>query len=198
MSEPLDFMRLDGERISVVWMQRGALLDCIYLGPRLTRGEDLQALALAIRHGRHENQPDAPPVGGLLPDPGTGWRGPTLVRLSLGSHSIQPNWTLSVFEQTDNCLLAGWEDGQFELQVRWQMTPGDIVAASTKVIANDGGEIGVDRLASLLLPLPRGFDHVTHFAGRWADDMRAERLPITRAGLCWASTGGKSAFAGGD
>jgi alpha-galactosidase len=28
--------------------------------------------------------------------------------------------------------------------------------------------------------------------------MRAERLPITRAGLSWASRGGKSAFAGGD
>jgi alpha-galactosidase len=188
-------------------MARGDALDLLYLGARLPDGEDLAALAAAAARGRHENQPDVPPTGGLLPDPRTGWRGPLLAEFALDGLPVTPRWTGLTIETTPDLrtIYADWTEETLEthLRISWTMDAGDVIAAHTQF--TDTGPRAIDergvvatRCAALLLPLPRGFDHVTHFAGRWADDMRAERLPVTRAGLGWASRGGKSGFAGGD
>ena len=201
------FARLDGERTTVVWSARGDALDCLYLGPRLAGDEDLAALAHAAARGRHENQPDVPPTGGLLPDPRTGWRGPLLAEFANEGLPLTPRWTgLTIGSFPDlGRILANWRDESLalHLSVSWTIGEGDVITAHTQF--TDTSARGIDergieatRCASLLLPLPRGFGHVTHFAGRWADDMRAERVPITRAGLGWASRGGKPGFAGGD
>lgn len=200
-SDPV-FARLDGERTSIVWMQRGDWLDCLYLGARLAEDEDLTALAHATARSGHENQPDVMPTGGLLPDPRTGWRGPVLVDLSAGGKPLRPQWTshgIASFPATSR-FEAAWRDDSLGLELRivWSMLEGDVIAAQTKIWNTGDRKLELVRCASLLLPLPRGFDHATHFAGRWADDMRAERVAITRAGLGWASRGGKSGFAGGD
>lgn len=197
------FARLDGERTSVVWMQRGDALDCLYLGPRLDADEDCAALAHAAARGPHENQPDVPPTGGILPDPRTGWRGPVLVSLSDKGRTITPRWTgLMLREHHEHApaIAAEWHDQHLGLMltISWSMQAGDLIAAQTTITSTGGGNLALTSCAALLLPLPRGMDHVTHFAGRWADDMRAERLAITRAALGWASRGGKSGFAGGD
>ncbi len=196
------FARLDGERTTAVWAARGDALDCLYLGPRLGEGEDLAALAHAAARGRHENQPDIPPTGGLLPDPRTGWRGPLLAEFRNEAGPVTPRWTGLGIESfpEERRIVAHWRDESLalHLSVSWTMGEGDVVAAHTRFPAAEDRGVTATRCASLLLPLPRGFGHVTHFAGRWADDMRAERLPVTRATLGWASRGGKSGFAGGD
>lgn len=196
------FARLDGERTTAVWAARGDALDCIYLGPRLSDHEDLAALAHASARGRHENQPDIPPTGGLLPDPRTGWRGPLLAEFRSEAGPVTPRWkglTFDLFPQARR-ILANWRDESLalHLSVSWTMGEGDVITAHTQLSDTSACGIKVTRCASLLLPLPRGFGHVTHFAGRWANDMHAERLPISRAGFSWASRGGKSGFAGGD
>lgn len=203
MSDNPVFARLDGTRTSVVWMHRGDALDCLYLGAKLPAGEDLAMLAQATKRSGHENQPDVRPVGALLPDPRTGWRGPTLLEMSKDGEPIQPGWSGLELQSSGSRLMAVWRDEarQAKLHITWKIGAGDVITAKTEIVSSESAnrhEFSVQRLASLLLPLPRGFDHVTHFAGRWADDMRAERLPITRAGMSWASRGGKSAFAGGD
>lgn len=201
------FARLDGERTSVVWMARGDALALLHLGARLPDDEDLAALAAAAARGRHENQPDVPPTGGLLPDPRTGWRGPLLAAFALHGLPVTPRWTELTLQTTPDrrTIRADWKDEALEthLRISWTMDAGDAIRTRAQFL--DTGPRAIDergvvttRCASLLLPLPRGFGHVTHFAGRWADDMRAERLPVTRAGLSWASRGGKSGFAGGD
>jgi alpha-galactosidase len=203
----VEFARLDGERTSVVWMARGDALTLLHLGARLPDDEDLTALAAVAARGRHENQPDVPPTGGLLPDPRTGWRGPLLAEFALDGLPVTPRWAGLQIETTPDSrtIYADWKDENLEAQLRisWTMGAGDVIRTHAQFI--DTGPRAIDergvvatRCAALLLPLPRGFNHVTHFAGRWADDMRAERLPITRAGLGWASRGGKSGFAGGD
>ncbi|MCZ8370147.1 MAG: alpha-galactosidase [Porphyrobacter sp.] len=201
------FARLDGERTSVVWMARGDALELLHLGPRLHDAEDLAVLAAAAARGRHENQPDVPPTGGLLPDPRSGWRGPLLAEFSRDGLPVTPRWTGLHIETSPDLgtIAANWSDGDLEthLRISWTMGAGDVIVTHTQ-FTDTGfraiGERGVvtTRCASLLLPLPRGFDKVTHFAGRWADDMRAERLPVSRASLGWASRGGKPGFAGGD
>lgn len=183
-------------------MQRGDGLECLYFGSRLAEHEDLGALAEAKARSLHENQPDIAPIGGLLPDPRTGWRGPVLVGLSESGKPVHPRWaglTLQEHREAGH-LEASWQDQALglALSISWSMRAGDIIAAKTRIWNTDKRELVLTGCASLLLALPRGFDHVTHFAGRWADDMRAERLAITRAGLGWASRGGKSGFAGGD
>lgn len=196
------FARLDGDRTSVVWMACGDALDCLYLGPRLSADEDLAALAAAAARGRHENQPDVPPTGGLLPDPRTGWRGPLLAELAQDGVPVTPRWTgLKIEPSPDRqSILANWRDENLALtlSVSWTMGAGDAITTRTQFCNTGDRGSRATRCASLLLPLPRGFDHVTHFAGRWADDMRAERVRLTRAGLGWASRGGKPGFAGGD
>ncbi|WP_373489021.1 alpha-galactosidase [Blastomonas sp.] len=202
MSEGPSFARLDGERTSAIWMQRNDALECLYLGPRLAEDEDLHALAQASARAGHENQPDVQPTGGLLPDLRTGWRGPLLVGLSESGKTVHPRWaglTLQEHCEADR-IEASWHDQSLglALSISWSMRAGDIIAAKTNIWNTGERELMLTRCASLLLALPHGVDHVTHFAGRWADDMRAERLAITRAGLGWVSRGGKSGFAGGD
>lgn len=188
-------------------MARDNALELLHFGARLPDDEDLGALAAAAARGRHENQPDVPPTGGLLPDPRTGWRGPLLAAFVLDGRPVTPRWAGPTIETTPDLrtLYADWKDEALEthLRISWTMGAGDVIVTHSQFI--DTGPRAIDergvvatRCAALLLPLPRGFGHVTHFAGRWADDMRAERLPITRAGLGWASRGGKSGFAGGD
>lgn len=203
MSADPVFVRLDGERTSIVWESRGDALECRYLGPRLPEGEDLAALAHAGSYGGHENMPDAPPTGGLMPDPMTGWRGPVAVGLADDSaRPVTPHWTgLALGEdRAARRIAATWQDPALgvTLTITWTMGAGDIVSARTRITANGTRDLVLTRCAAQLLPLPRGFDHVTHFAGRWTDDMRSQRLAITRAALGWASRGGKSGFAGGD
>ncbi len=196
------FARLDGDRTSVVWMACGDALDCLYLGPPLAADEDLVALSNAASRGRHENQPDIPPTGGLLPDPRTGWRGPLLAEFAQDRAPVIPRWTgLKIETSPDRQTIgAGWrdEDLALTLSVSWTIGAGDVITTRTQFLNAEDRGLRATRCASLLLPLPRGFDHVTHFAGRWADDMRAERVRLTRAGLGWASRGGKPGFAGGD
>ena len=196
------FARLDGERTTAVWAARGDALQCLYLGPCLAGDEDLAALAHAAARGRHENQPDVPPKGGLLPDPRTGWRGPLLAEFRTADGPVTPRWTGLAIDNFPEArrIVATWQDESLalSLSISWTMGAGDVIVTQTQVSGGEDRGVTAARCASLLLPLPRGFDHVTHFAGRWADDMRAERLPLTRAGLGWASRGGKSGFAGGD
>ncbi|NJS15782.1 MAG: hypothetical protein HC788_15880 [Sphingopyxis sp.] len=70
----MELVRLDGETLTLVFaLEEGGAADCIYCGTRLPDGEDLAALAQATARGRHESQPDMPPVPGLLPERKGGW-----------------------------------------------------------------------------------------------------------------------------
>jgi alpha-galactosidase len=72
----LEHVRLDGDGLTLVFaIARGGAADLAYCGPRLPDGEDLAALAVASARGRHESQPDVPPVPGLLPERKDGWSG---------------------------------------------------------------------------------------------------------------------------
>ena len=63
----VEFVRLDGERLTLVLaLEMGGAADLVYCGARLPEGEDLAMIAAATARGRHESQPDVPPVPGLL------------------------------------------------------------------------------------------------------------------------------------
>lgn len=105
----MDHLRLDGEAMTLVFaLELGGAVDLVYLGARIPDAEDLTALARAAARGRHESQPDAPPVPGLLPECKAGWSGTPAVRLSeRGERSC-------VEVETDFRVVA-WEQSPSEL-----------------------------------------------------------------------------------
>ncbi|MFY7746031.1 MAG: hypothetical protein ACOVQY_11425, partial [Erythrobacter sp.] len=72
----MEFVRCDGEGLTLVFaLEAGGTADLVYCGARLPAGEDLAMLDAASARGRHENQPDVPPVPGILPQSSSGWQG---------------------------------------------------------------------------------------------------------------------------
>ena len=73
MGKAPQYVRLDGQAITIIFaLVEGGRADVVYLGAVLPQGEDLAAIAHCAARGGHENQPDTPPVPGILPQAGHG------------------------------------------------------------------------------------------------------------------------------
>ncbi len=205
----MEYLRLDGNALTLVFAleaggpKHGAA-DCIYLGARLPDDEDLAMLAAVSARGRHESQPDVPPVPGLLPERKGGWSGMPTVRLSeRGEHSCTERATdfrLVAWEQYPTDLTLNFYDALLDLEIeqRWWIGEAGMVCTNATICNPEERKFVLDRLSALFLPVPSRFTRLTSFSGRWAGEMREVRRTIAPDGFARTSTAGKPGFGGGN
>lgn len=197
----MELVRLDGETLTLVFaLEEGGAADCIYLGPRLPESENLGTIAAAAARGRHESQPDVPPVPGLLPERKAGWSGTPALGVRRGGQAIETDLRVTGWQCTGQALALRLADrlAQVELALRWQIGAGDVVTTSLTLTNSGAAALGVERLAALSMPVPRRFAELTSFSGRWAGEMQEHRRPIVPDGLMRGSAIGKQGFGGGN
>jgi len=201
----VEYARLDGERLTLVFaLEAGGAADCIYLGARLPEGEDLAMLAAAAARGRHESQPDVPPVPGLLPERKGGWSGMPAVRLSERREDAcvqcPTDFRLAAWEHYPDVLVLTFTDELlgFDIEQSWRIGGSGMVCTQASISNGGGRRLVLGRLGALALPVPRRFTHLTSFTGRWAGEMQEHRRPIAPEGLARTSAAGKPGFAGGN
>lgn len=197
----MQYARLDGETVTlVVGFVPDGHADLLYCGPRLDPVEDLAALRASGSFGAHESQPDAPPVGGLLPERKDGFAGPPAVELRYGGRQFSTDFRPVRCEANADRLTIEFADAGAPLsaELEWRIHAGDVIVSRVKL--NNGGdrEIAVDRLASLALPVPPRFDRITSYAGRWAGEMREDERGMGAHGFASRSRRGKPGFDGGN
>lgn len=198
-------VRLDGEGLTLVFaLERGGAADVIYCGMRLPAGEDLAALAAATARGRHESQPDVPPVPGLLPERKRGWSGTSAIRLVDHDHPLQgeaaTDFRVSQWEASEREIWIAWEDDALGLHVNlwWRIRSGDVVNVRCDVSNHGERSFSLVDQPALVLPIPARFTAMTTYAGRWAGEMRETHRPIAPDGHASRSGIGKPGFGGGN
>jgi alpha-galactosidase len=201
----VEFVRCDGEALTLVFaLEAGGTADCVYLGARLPEGEDLAMLAVASARGRHESQPDVPPVPGLLPERKGGWSGKPAIRL-VDHHSplageVPTDFRLSQWDASERDFWIAWHDETLGIHVDvwWRIRTGDVVRVSCDVSNHGPASFTIVDHPALVLPIPARFTGMTTFAGRWAGEMREMHRPIAPDGYASRSGIGKPGFGGGN
>lgn len=195
----MDHVRLDGGAMTLVLaLEAGGTADLVYLGARLPETEDLAALAAATARGRHESQPDTPPRPGLLPERKGGWSGAPAMVLRKDGTVLDTDFRVSRWEGSEKRLEITLRDERLgaELTLTREIGAGDAVSCAAH-LENTGAEtFALDHLASLALPIPHRFTHMTSFSGRWAGEMREHYRPIAPEGFSGSSAIGKPGFTG--
>ncbi len=201
----MEFVRLDGERLTLVFaLEMGATADLVYLGVRLPEGEDLGALAAASARGRHESQPDVPPVPGLLPEGKAGWSGAPVVRVRERGDQAAPecatDFRLAAWEQYPAELILTFHDALLGLEIgqSWWIGASGMACTEASITSGGGRKLVLDRLSAIALRVPRRFTELVSFTGRWAGEMRETTRPLAPEGFARASVAGKPGFAGGN
>jgi alpha-galactosidase len=201
----VEFVRLDGERLTLVLaLEMGGAADLVYCGARLPEGEDLAMIAAVTARGRHESQPDVPPVPGLLPEGKAGWSGTPAVLLVDHANplagEVRTDFRLIDWDLAARDIRIAWHDEALGagLTMRWCIQSGDVVRARCHV-SNDGVRIfTLVAQPTLVLPIPARFTGLTTFSGRWAGEMRETRRPMAPDGFSPESRTGKPGFGGGN
>lgn len=201
----MEFVRLDGERLTLVFaLETGGEADLVYLGARLPGGENLAMLAAATARGRHESQPDAPPVPGLLPEGKAGWSGTPAVRLVDHDNplagEVATDFRVSRWDAGESEIWIEWEDERLGVAVKlwWRIRSGEIVRVACDVVNAGKNNFTLTDHPALVLPIPRRFTGLTTFAGRWAGEMRETHRTLTPDGFAARSGTGKPGFGGGN
>ncbi len=193
--------RLDGDAITLVFVSAGRdEIDLAYLGPRLPDGEDLSALVTAGSFGRHENEPDDPRIGGLLPQARDGYRGRPAFQIRSGGKPVNGDFQLSNVETDGTHMIAMWVEKSTGLQVdlHWEIVDARTIELTTKLLADGDGDIILESASSLSMPLPHRFTHMTAFHGRWAREMQATTARIGPQAIEMRSANGKPGFDAGN
>lgn len=195
----VEYVRLDGEALTLVFaLEGGVTADLAYCGARLPEGEDLAALAAAGARGRHESQPDVPPVPGVLPERKAGWGGRCALDLRRGGVRIDTDCRLNRWAAEARAVHFMFHDRSsgIDVGVRWMIGAGDVVTVGLTLTNTGKAPLEVERLASLALPVPARFTDMTRYAGRWAGEMQEHRRPIAPDGIARESATGKPGFGG--
>ncbi len=193
-------LRLDAAGISLVLDLRRGRPELAWIGAPLPPDADLIALCDALHRGAHESQPDDPVPRSLLPLGIDGEGGTPVLSLIAGGHALHPRLALLSASVDDGELRLDLADAALgiTLALRWRLMPGGLVAVSLR-LGNTGKQpLTVLTLASLALPVPARLTHMLRYGGRWAAEMRAERLPIPHGELGARSRGGRPGFGGGN
>lgn len=199
MSGSREFVRLDGAAVTLVFtLETGGAADCVYLGARLPDGEDLAMLAAATARGRHESQPDVPPIPGVLPEGKAGWSGTPALALLRDGRAVDTDLRLATCESAAGQTTFAFSDpiAGVAVNVSWRIGAGDVVSATCTISNRSETPLEVERLAALALPVPARFTEFTAFSGRWAAEMQEHRSAIASGGMMRESAIGKPGFAG--
>lgn len=195
----MEHVRLDGDGLTLVFaIARGGAADLAYCGPRLPDGEDLAALAVAGARGKHESQPDVPPVPGLLPERKDGWSGTPALALRRAGRRVDTDCRVSCWQATAQAITISFADALacVDVTADWRIGAGDVVTAQVSARNTGDGPLEVECLAALALPVPARFDELTSYTGRWAAEMQEQFRAIAPDGLVRETAIGKPGFSG--
>lgn len=201
----VEFVRLDGDALTLVFaLEQGGAADCVYIGARLPDGEDLVTLAAASGRGRHESQPDAVPVPGLLPERKAGWSGTPALRLidldNPLAGEVATDFRVHQWDASERELWIDWQDERLGIDVDlwWRICPGDVVQVTCGIGNRGTANYTLADHPALILPIPRRFTGLTTYSGRWAGEMRETHRAIAPDGFASRSGTGKPGFGGGN
>lgn len=201
----MEHVRLDGDALTLVFaLEAGGTADCVYLGARLPASEDLAALVAASARGRHESQPDVPPVPGLLPERKGGWSGTPAIRLIDHANplvgEVATDFRLRQWDASERELWIDWRDERLgiDLNLWWRIHSGDVVRVTCDAVNVSKASFSLVDQPALVLPIPRRFTGLTTFSGRWAGEMRETHRTIAPDGYASRSGIGKPGFGGGN
>ena len=189
--------RVDGAGITLVFNAVAHHnIDLSYLGPSLSEDEDLTALAKAAEFGKHENQLDEPSVRGLFPQSRCGYREQPSFRLSKDGQPVSANFHLTDVESDDGTISFIWEEQStgLYLDITFEILTGDVIVIHQNLMADGAAGLTIQQVSPLSIPLPKSFNSLTSYAGRWAREMQAADHPIGREAIEMRSIGGKPGF----
>lgn len=201
MPDVPDYARLDGAAITLVFAltHRGAAR-LVYAGAALPESEDLATLDGAGTHGRHESQPDVPPVAGVLPEAKHGLATSPAVELRRDGHALHSDLRLAHWQAQPRAIMVTLRDdlAQIEARIGWRIGAGDVVQCQVALTNQSSEPVALEHLASLALIVPTRFTEITSYSGRWAREMHEHRRALAPDGLTRQSRGGKPGFDGGN
>jgi len=199
------YARIDGTALTLVFaLEWGGAADLVYCGARLPEHEDLAALDTSSARGRHESQPDVPPVPGLLPERKAGWSGAPALRLtdhtSPLAGEVATDLRVRQWEASACELGIAWEDAGLGLHVdvSWCIRSGDVVRVRCGISNTGARDFTLADHPALVLPIPARFTGITTYAGRWAGEMRETHRALAPDGFAARSATGKPGFGGGN
>ncbi|MGB3471947.1 MAG: alpha-galactosidase, partial [Erythrobacter sp.] len=199
MAAAPELVRLDGADLTLVFaLEKGGSADLAYLGQRLPDGENLDAIVASQTRGRHESQPDTPPVPGLLPERKGGWSGTPAVEVLTAGRHCETDFRLSGWTTTNQILEIEYQDGLSRLTIKhvWQVARGDVIRIHTAVLNGSDRAYQLARLSSASFPLPRRFSDISTFSGRWTREMQEASRAILPDGFVRETATGKPGFGG--
>jgi len=201
----VEWVRCDGEALTLVFaVERGGTADLAYCGARLPAGEALAMLAAAGARGRHESQPDVPPVPGLLPERRNGWSGTPALRLTdLGNPQageVATDLRVRQWDVSKREIGIAWHDEALgiHVDVRWRIRSSDVIAVSCDIANHGERRFSLADHPALVLPVPARFTGLTTYSGRWAGEMQEHRRAIAPDGFARRAATGKPGFGGGN
>lgn len=201
LAEHIGLVRIDGETITLVFsMIEGGFADLIYFGARLDDREDLSALALSTARGLHESQPDSPPVPGLLPETKGGWSGSPAIELRRNGQAVETDFRVFDHSASDNRIDLIYRDDALNIEAiaAFGIKNSDILEAQCTFTNHSKDDLELVRAAAVSLAIPRRFDQLISFSGRWAAEMQETRRALWPEGFSRRSFGGKPGFGGGN
>ena len=192
------FLRLDRGGTCLVLDLRHGGARLVHLGGPLHELEDLAALAAASSRWRHESQPDHPMLPSLLPQAGQGGMATAAVCCLRDGRECETTFTLTAATPRAHGFHLRFDDpfSGLQVQVDWHLHDSGMVSSRYHLTNTGNTPLTVVRLASLALPLSSRFNQVVRFPGRWAAEMREERVPLARGILAAVSHGGRPGFSG--
>ncbi len=167
------FVRLDGERVTLVITTAGKLPVVRYWGPRLADGADLAALARLAVRAEAPNSPADPPPLALTPMAGQGWPG----RPGLAAHRDGRDWAqLALVERitatADHLQIYSRDPANGVALTHDLRIAGDVLVATTTLTNTGAAPLAVEHLVAPLLPLPGFATRIIGFEGRWAGEFQ--------------------------
>jgi len=171
-----DFVRLDGDAVTLLAATAGGIPSVIYWGSRLPDDTDPASLSRLAARAEAPASPYPNVPLALTPQAGQGWPG----RPGLAAHRGGLGWaSLAALTRVSSTVKAA----RFEAVdtangitlVHDLAIEGDVLVARTTLTNIDSSELAVESLAAPVLPLHGFATDIIGFEGRWAGEFQTTR-----------------------
>ncbi|TRD22809.1 alpha-galactosidase [Palleronia caenipelagi] len=152
-----------------------AMADAVYWGPPLPEGEDIGALAAALRPDLGSGNMDAVAPLSICPDPGQSFAGQPGLSIADRSGPLKPRFRFAGAETEDGLALR-FTDPALGLTyiARFQVT-GDVITAEARLNADH--PVSCHWLAAPVLPGPQDSDAIHDWQGSWIREFHRQITP---------------------
>jgi alpha-galactosidase len=175
-----DFVRIDGDRVTLIIATAQQLPAILYWGPRLRAETDPAALALLAARAEAPAAPAVEPVLALTPQAGQGGAN----RPGVALHRDGRDWaTLALLTEVETRpggvrILSIDTTNGIDLVHDLQID-GDVLVATTTVRNTGAAPLSIGHLDAPLVPLPGFATQIIGFEGRWSGEFATTCQPRT-------------------